>query len=232
MLQQPLTILLAALLVLGRPVSANGQKLVASNFKQQILYTGVNNPLQFGFTTGRVKKFLIKGSSGVLTKNTAAGSYNWKTCSPFGGTVTFWAVDVKTKRVVDAVIFRLKNLPNPALYTRTDIIEEYAATELHRCRGISAIIENTDYEVNCTILSFTAVIHKNDSTQFRFSISGPLFSDTLRQALYNLENGETVVFADFQVQVGCETRPRLVTGISYCRFNGRTRRNKSGVVGQ
>ncbi len=91
-------------------------------------------------------------------------------------------------------------------------------------RNAQAIIakQNTAYETDIKVLSFTIQIHFATNKFLSFRSNGAQIPGKVRRMFADLAEGDKVIFKDIVVSVGCESTNRFLTDSIVCEIkNGK-----------
>lgn len=175
--------------------------LVASPTKMNVLYRGVDNPLDLsvpGVPAENIRPLLDNGAiaragnSWVAKVNTVGkAKLSVVATLPDGGT-----------RTIGPVEFRVKDLPAPMAYMggKSARDSRIKRTELRAAQGVIARLENSDFDAPFKVTSFTLTVLHN-GTAMPHAVRGNAFSEEARAAIEAAREGDRVYVEDIKARL-------------------------------
>lgn len=184
--------------------------------KMNVLYVGVDNPIQVsceGLSSG---EYQVKSDQGTLT-NTGIGNYRLNVNAP--GKVT---LNVSTSAKEYYFPFRVKRIPDPipslgAKYNRSDTLslEAFKAQ-----KGIALLLLNFDFEAKCDIVEYKVVhIGQNPETGVMLTHSvknvGARFSPESLELIEQAKPGDIYIITDLKGRCPGDVKERELNGLVF-----------------
>jgi hypothetical protein len=172
----------------------------ASPTKMNMLYIGVDNPLEVVVAGQDVRSIEVAISEGSIEKK-GNGLFIARPTKP--GTATI-SISVRKgnreARLVDEKVFRVSRIPDPKVLLGNKQGPVVTAGEVKSMIGLVAIADNFPFDVRFSIRSF-AVTHKAvaDSVMTEIHNVGGAFSEDVRQQLSQCKAGDRVWFSDIKI---------------------------------
>lgn len=187
----------------------------------QVIYKGVANPITVHVDHYKPAELTVKVSEGSITKNNDSGSYNWTICASKNK-----FVEIKIycgKQFIKSIKFPLKPLPEPVCMIGSSDGGFFCPGPSHhkQSEGIRADWRDFTFkEVIPTVESFRFTIRKvhytgnNDTTIIVFN-KGANFNDTTKKLISLSRPGDTIIFDEILVQIGCEATVREIKKVEF-----------------
>lgn len=208
---------LKMLLLLLMPVCSIAQ-LVVTNLKENILYIGVDNYIDYAVTAKQAEKITLMVSRGELI--TSNNKLIYRHCANKPGLVTFYALDKASKKVIDSVLFRLKPLPDPTIELIAIDSNEGVYLGKNIVRDMTGVLSylSSDYETPMKIIEYEVIIAKPTGQRLVLSNKGSRLMQEVRDEFLKLEDNDVVTIRNFEVHFACETPDRLVKQVFVYRI--------------
>lgn len=187
---------------------------VVSPTMMNVMYIGLNNPLQIsapGFSQNDVSASI---SSGALAKN-ADGSYNATFTNPGRAKVTVKAKVNGREMVMGEQEFRVKSIPTPTatldgVLSPTGVSVPFMKSK----RGVVAKVDGFEYDVPFRVLSYVVTLRQKDGNILKKDNDGPGFNTTVQSWVKNIQKGEAV-FIDEIIVMGPDGKKRKVNTLAF-----------------
>lgn len=175
--------------------------LVASPTKMNVLYRGVDNPIELsvpGVPADRVQASTDNGSI-------ARAGNGWVVNKLAGNKAQVTAVvtnaDGSTRRI-GPVVFRVKDLPPPSAFVAGKGAREQQVrkAELQAAQGVVARLEDSDFDAPWKVLRFRVVAVRGSQVVEK-QVDGNQFTDEVRTLLAAVRQGERVYFEGIKAQL-------------------------------
>ncbi len=175
--------------------------LVASPTKMNVLYRGVENPIELSVPGVPAERVQATISTGRITRQGNA----WVVTGMSGTTAEVNAVvpmpDGSTRRI-GPVKFRVKNLPPPSA-----IVGEKGSSDsripLNKLKGAAGVIVKTNTEFGDTWIakSFSVTLIRNGGVPITHPCTGNAFSQAVEQVLDRAKPGDQVFIEEIKAQL-------------------------------
>jgi hypothetical protein len=180
--------------------------MVVSPSKMNVLYIGVENPIDIAVSGVSPDKLVVSASQGCEIKEVKGypGRYI-ATCKAGINSVDISCLVKDGKRIIPmrgAFRCRVKPLPDPfAKVGGQSDNGKIGKGLLLSSGGVAAVFNNLDFDVHITVSSFT--VTTKDSTTFysEFTNFGPLFSEGQLKLMKKTENNDKVIIEDIKVKM-------------------------------
>lgn len=187
---------------------------VISPTMMNVMYIGLNNPLQVsapGFSQSDITASI---NNGALTKS-VDGSYNATFTTPGRAKVTVKAKVNGREMVMGEQEFRIKSIPNPTatldgVMSPTSVNVPFMKSK----RGVVAKVEGFEYDVPFRVLSYVVTFRQKDGNILKKDNEGPGFNATVKSWMNNIQKGEAVFFDEIIV-MGPDMKKRKVNTLAF-----------------
>ena len=137
-----------------------GERSVSvSATKMNVFYMGVPNPVEVsaaGVASGDVRVSMSGAGGGSISKN-ADGTYTVQVSGPPTKVGEFASINVNAPGLEASKQFRVKRIPNPVAKLSTKVGGAMSTGEFKAQGGVSAVLENFDFDARCEIIGFQLV---------------------------------------------------------------------------
>ncbi len=183
--------------------------------KMNVFYIGVDNPLRIavaGYPTNEIQASL-KGEGSITGSN---GDYIVRVTQP-------GEVEVVIKHQVgdkiDFIVvnkYRVKRIPDPTPKLDGEYPSKQVLADLMlQTKGISPILENFDFEVECEIVGFEATyLPKGEDPTSRVN-SGGTWNSGVLELIKKAKPGDAYFFDDIRVKCPGDAEPRNLGGLAF-----------------
>ncbi|HBS88389.1 MAG: hypothetical protein A2W91_14660 [Bacteroidetes bacterium GWF2_38_335] len=173
------------------------KKVVVSATKLNVLYRGIENPVELGAEGISSDKLIVTITNGTITKKTGT---DYVIVPGAGDSVV--VILSENKKVIGEKVFRVKNVPEPVIglcdKTNGSIVSR---TFLSTCNDIYAKKPpGFELESNYTILSFSVSVIDSPGVVKIEKTKGNHISASQASLIAKQESGEQIVFTDILVE--------------------------------
>ena len=178
-------------------VSKKKPMVVVQPSKMNVLYVGVDNPIEVAVEGMPSTKLALKVSKGtVIGEN---GRYIVNVPSP--GTVKIIVYERSANEkltVIDSVFFRAKMVPVPTVKVFGKRDGDFISVpELNAAVGIIASFDDFDFDIKISISSFS-VSFAVSGVLYSYSTTGGTFSPEMRSAFAKVKAGTKIYFEEIK----------------------------------
>jgi len=165
--------------------------------RMNILYCGVDNPVSILVRGVPEADVHIETSDNLTIKKEDNLHYVVQPRAPGVGAITISGGKLEPVTFT----YRVKPLPDPVLYlgarpgSCTSINSSFKAQG-----GISAIIENLDFDVRCEVVSYKLVRLRKGKLLAEITNKGAQFDATVQPIINDAQPGDTYIFQDAKVR--------------------------------
>lgn len=181
---------LSFLLLSGSVGTTIAQNAVVTNAKMNIVYLGVANPMEAIAEKYACDQILLSTDNGKLEKQPGC-RYVYYPENTGKATIRI----MKGKLQIGECIFRVKTPPPPVAAVAGKSNTGIKAEVLSEQPGITAMLNDFDYDIRYVITAFNMTLVRKDGTaQTINTISGPYFNEAMKQLLQTVEPGDRLTF--------------------------------------
>lgn len=187
------------LLFLLIPFSCAAQQTAIANLKSNILYIGVDNPLDVVVENTPCETLILSTDNGAI---------RGKGCRYTAMPQTPGEMSLSVKKIsggdtLDVTVqkFRVKQIPNPTASIGLKNFGPVGRKFLIAHRGISTIVENFDIDVRALVTRFRMFIMRGDTLIASHTGKGYLFDEPIKASLAQIKSGDRVYFVDIYARV-------------------------------
>lgn len=176
--------------------------LVASPTKMNVLYRGVENPVEISVPGVPAERVQAITSNGRITRQ----GQGWVVQDLTPGTADLYAVvgmaDGSSRRV-GPMSFRVKDLPPPMAFVagKNATDNSVGKAELAAALGISARLDDSPFNAPFNVTRFQLTWVRKDGTVTTFTASGNKFTTEMKNVLTNCRPNDRVIFEDIRAKL-------------------------------
>lgn len=180
---------------IGCFVSGRSQKCVVANPKENIVYLGIPNPLDFAVEGQFCKNLVISTDNGKIEPTDEACSYILILKN--AGKVEITISDKKSKnhKVLGKAVFRAKYIPDPIAIVAGKSGGEIRKSVLKVQVGISTVLNGFDFDIRFKIENYTVSFFRDNKPTFTKNCNGAIFPQEVIAAFDTLQTNDRVIFS-------------------------------------
>jgi gliding motility-associated protein GldM len=185
--------------------------VVISPTKMNVFYIGVENPVEISVPGVAMDKIFpsISGGGGSLRK--AQKGYIVTVSSPTNDCNISVGAEINgNRRSMGSMKFRVKRVPDPVAMVAGQKGGDIAKTKLVSQTGVSAVLENFDFDLKFNIVKFTVSANIDGFTQDA-PCSGSRFSPKALEIMQKQKRGQKVYIEDVMAKGPDGTTRKLGT---------------------
>jgi hypothetical protein len=180
------------LCVLILPVIATAQDAVVAAVKMNVLYRGIDNPVEIAVPGVTSDKIMATITNGIITRT----SNGWSV-APGSQNESVISVAVNNKKIAEKS-FRIKSIPVPEVFF-ADKNEGTISKEIAlKTETLDVVLRDFAWDLKFTIQSFSLAINK-DQYDYEESAVGNKITDKMRSLINTLQPGRNLVFLNIKV---------------------------------
>ncbi len=192
------------------PISIFSQVIVV-NDKMNIVYFGVDNPIQFSANECDKNKLILIANCGQLRRN--GHQYIWKLCGIKYETVIFtcYLKQTNKRKFLGEVEYRIKSAPTPKIIFGSTPEERerrhfgYRSVKLSIIeKGPSLDIENFDFDIRFIIKEYIIEICRKKGDTLRFKNIGQTINTNVMTEIEKLTEGDKIFIKNLIAYNVCE----------------------------
>jgi len=172
-------------------IAAYSQKCVVANVEENVLYIGVENPLDVAVDGYSCKAFTVTIDNGKIEATDGACSYMAHPEKP--GKAEISIISKRTNSLIGKVEFRVKKLPDPHVTVGGDAGGLISKANMCAQRAVIGEYGN-NIDLQETVTSFTVTIIRNGKRISYKECKGLVFTKDITLAFKSLEVGDKVIF--------------------------------------
>jgi gliding motility-associated protein GldM len=175
--------------------------LVASPTKMNVLYRGVENPIDLSVPGVPADRVQASISTGRITRSGTGWVATGMTDSKAEVNATCTMPDGSTRRI-GPVAFRVKDLPAPMAFVANKSAMEarIKKAELTAARAIFAKLPDSEFGAKYEVLRFRVLVERGSQPIDRY-ITGAAFDANLQAVFSKLRNGDRVSFEEIKARL-------------------------------
>lgn len=167
--------------------------LVASPTKMNVLYRGVDNPIDLSVPGVPADRVQASISSGTIRRQVQG----WVASGVVGTHADVYAVAALPEggtRRIGPVRFRVKDLPPPTAFVagKSPVDHQVKRSELAAAQGVAARLVDTEWDDPWKVQQFELVVQRRGGTPLQFTTQGNAFTPDMRAALAAVRPGDKV----------------------------------------
>ena len=175
--------------------------LVASPTKMNVLYRGVDNPIELSVPGVPAERVQATLSNGRIVRSGNA----WTASGLSGSNAELYAqaqMPDGTTRRIGPVKFRVKDLPTPMAYVsdRNALDTRIKRATLTAAQGLTAKLPDTEFLAKFQVLRFTLQVERGSQPIDR-PVTGGLFDTDVKFIFSKLRPGDRVIFQDIKARL-------------------------------
>jgi hypothetical protein len=159
-----------------------------------VFYIGVDNPITIAVSDAQPDKVKVTGEGCTLTP-TGIGKYNVVVRAVGTATIT-----VSGNETTQIFRFRCKMLPNPVAQLTGKKGGVMTGTQFCSQPGIIAVLENVDFEVRCSIQSYSIIRKGRDGNNSIAWVVGGIFDERAQRLIQAAQSGDAYHFTDIKAR--------------------------------
>ena len=194
--------------------------IVALPTKMNVLYIGVDNPIQVSAAGIPADSLDVNISEGTIV-HSGKGTYTARITSPGMAVIT---VAGKGKKYKSNFEFRSKRIPDPvptlglaARYNRSDTLslEAFKAQA-----GIFMVLENFDFDARCITLEYKVTCIGTNETDGKTSVRsvknlGGKFNPEAMEMVSRAKKGDVFIFSEITAKCPDDVKDRKLNGLVF-----------------
>lgn len=176
--------------------------------KQNILYCGINNPVEILSQTYSPTVIQPSISHGMITDNN--GSYTIKVNTPGTVQVSLNVINEEANHHIQTFEFRAKYLPDPTPIFGNRKSGVIPSAEVKNIAGLAAIAEGLDFDVRFSIIGFEITYKKARSTNLVMQVNnGSVFNSEVKKIFNQVSPGDKIWIDNIRVKAPDNTTRNL-----------------------
>lgn len=187
--------------------SLSAQHVAIANAKMNVVYIGVDNPIDIAVSGQSMEKISVKVSSGEISGN--SGKYIWRVSTPGKGTVS---VSVNGKEI-SSQDFRIKRIPDPVATIGKKMSGSLTVGEIKAQDGITAVLANFDFDAYCEIQSFSMTVVPKNGDPIDTPNKGGKFERNAKNLIRNLQPGSIIYIENIKCRCPGDKSARKINSI-------------------
>lgn len=181
------------------PFSCAAQQTAIANAKFNILYIGVDNPLDVVVENTPCEALILSTDNGTI---------RGKGCRYTAMPQTPGEMRLSVKKIsggdtLDVTVqqFRVKRIPNPIAWIGPGISGRIKKQLLIAHQGIGTTIENFDIQVSAPVTRFRMLLMRGDTLLAVHTVKSNRFDEPIKTSFAQIKPGDRVYFLDIYARV-------------------------------
>jgi len=175
------------------------QNAVVAPVKMNVLYTGVDNPLNLAVENYSCSQIFLCAEYGTLQKTNDSCKYIYRAATYVTGKEFIYAGVYQDSSVVwiDTLHFRVKPIPRQYAYAGTTINTLVRKQDILKNPFVSARCDNLDLDYQTEIMTYSFILKRDSKIIFEEkSIQGCGFTPSIISQISNAQTGDKLMFFD------------------------------------
>ncbi len=175
--------------------------LVASPTKMNVLYRGVENPIELSVPGVPAERIQASISTGRIVRSGSGWAATGMTDSKAEVFATATLADGSTRRI-GPVVFRVMDLPAPMAFVaqKSALDARIRKSELTAARAVFAKLPDSEFGARYEVLRFRVIVERGAQPIDR-EITGAAFDSDLQMVFSKLRNGDRVNFEGIKARL-------------------------------
>ncbi|MDB5229122.1 MAG: gldM [Bacteroidota bacterium] len=174
--------------------NAEAQKVVLSNGFQNIFYIGIDNPVEVAVSNYACDSVTLEIDNGSI-KGTNC-EYTVKVEKEGNTTISVYANKDNIRSLLQKISFTAVMLPKPVAKICGMENSDIKSSVFKAQRGICAELQDLDTDLKYDIVSYKVLILKNNGKVKMYKITGPYFSEEMREEMLAIFQEDMIIFYD------------------------------------
>lgn len=209
-MKNSIQILGTLILVLSLSVATYAQHAVIANTKMNVVYIGIDNPIEIAISRYSEDDIRVKVGQGTITGE--SGKYNWKVTTPGTAEIKVFVVENGQEKEIYSTNYRVKRIPNPVAKVGEGN-NVMTVGYLHAQTGVQAVLDNFDFDATCEIESFVLTVIRPQSDPVDVINKGGKFSSQAIRLIRILVPGSTVYIENVKCKCPGDQMTRNINSI-------------------
>jgi hypothetical protein len=195
-------------------------QIVVANKKMNIVYAGVDNPIEFLANNIDKAKLVVKASCGELIR-TSTAKFIWRICNQKCSYVSFSIGVLKNNKfsLLGTSDYRIKKIPIPTINfgsTPDSRTNSHGGNIIkHPQFGPRLSLDDFDFDVTFKVQEFDVEICKQSGDTLRFKNIGIEFNENVKKEFVKLNIGDKICVHNIMYTRGCDEEKLRLT-LSSC----------------
>lgn len=188
------------LLIIALPQFGFAQKVCVELQRQNILFLGVNNPIEIYADTIVCDSFTVSVDNGKIQQNDSSNC-NYFEISPEKVGMLQLEVYKFSKKIGERKYKVIRQKPVATLSSSFLNKSKISAEELKAENTLRAEIPNSDTETKITVEKFSIIVLRGNYLVMRYENKGAKFLPIVEQKLQSIKPNDLVIFSDIYVRM-------------------------------
>jgi hypothetical protein len=188
-MKNTLQILGIMLFILSLSMTAYGQHVAIANAKMNVVYIGVENPMEIAVSGYAAEAIRVKVEQGTISGEN--GKYNWAVTTPGTATISVNVNENGKEREVYSMQYRVKRIPDPIAKVG-DGNQVMTVGYVQAQTGVQAILENFDFDASCEVESFVMTVVRPQADPVDVNNNGGDFEAAAKRLITMLAPGSII----------------------------------------
>ncbi len=181
--------------------------ITATAQKANVLYLGVENPVQLHLPSKALNTAKLTVSNNATVKHLSGR----KTCTITVKEQGEVILTISGKGFKKQISFRVKPIPNPIAKLGGKTSGRITKSELRGASGLSAHLENFDFDVRCVIVSYKLIYARSNATKLEKVSRNNRFTSDIKVLLHKAKQRDTYIFSDIKARCAGDKNLRKIS---------------------
>lgn len=189
---------------------ATAQNVAIANAKMNVVYIGVENPMEIAVSGYPAEAIRVKVEQGTITGEN--GKYNWTVTTPGTATISVNVNENGKEKEIYSMQYRVKRIPDPVAKVGDGdpmMTVGYIQAQL----GVQAILENFDFDAVCEVESFVMTVVRPQADPVDVNNKGGDFEAAAKRLIAMLEPGSIIYIENIKAKCPGDLAVRKVNSI-------------------
>lgn len=198
------------LFALSLSMTAYGQHVAIANAKMNVVYIGVENPMEIAVSGYPAEAIRIKVEQGTIQGE--KGKYTWVVTTPGTATISVVVSENGKEKEVYSMQYRVKRIPDPVAKVG-DGSQIMTVGYIQAQLGVQAILENFDFDAVCEVESFLMTVVRPQADPVDVKNEGGDFEAAAKRLIAMLEPGSIIYIENIKAKCPGDLAVRKVNSI-------------------
>lgn len=187
----------------------NAQHAVAGNIRMNVLYIGVDNPIEIALSDYPVEAIQVKVNDGTITGSN--GKYNWTVFRPGAAAITVFA----NGKELAKYNYRIKRIPDPVARLGNHDSGTISIGEFKAQEAVVMFMENFDYDASCDVTGFTILFVRKNSDIFDVVNVGSRFNEKALKYINDVQSGDVIYIENIRCRCPGDHASRKINSLVF-----------------
>jgi hypothetical protein len=189
------------------------QHVVVANLKLNVVYIGINNPLEIAIFDYSADDIIVSVENGIIKGEN--GIYNWKPEKPGLAIITVKINQNGIEKTFEKVKYRVKRIPDPITRVGNHDSGCLGPSDFKAQKGIIAWIDNFDIDAKAKVKNYDVFFVRVGKDPIRIKNYGAKFNEEVLKLINSLKAGDTVYIENVYALNPGDKIPRKINSLVF-----------------